>query len=656
MGLVEIKYDWVSIKDIVVPEDRYWSRMESEDYESLKEAVRKLGENFSRLNPIKLATAKADGELMLIDGANRLNAYRELGLEKIFSIIAIYETMQEAEEEARWGSVSENWIRAQREPAQLIELIRKWTIGMEKSQAVQLIIKHTSYTKRYAYMLLEIAGDEEISRKIIEEGLSIYKAIELLREKGKVYISEIISQETEKPEKPIISAREEKIEEIKPSTVISEEIKRKKPTFEEIFQKAVEKLEGHLLRPMNATLKAHMKDALSGLKIMNVDELMYILMAAENNWGKEKSDVIKKAVWIWRKKLDELGDWVKWPTLNYEEILKEAREAVEEEKKARKAERGLFGLQREREPRREPKPKVEVEEKAEKAVREFFEPKPKVEESPETVEAEAIEEERLSKEVLKEEVEKTKEEFRKMLLSYFPGVSETRWVTDDYRMEKIYGELGPLGVRILLEKCIRDIKEIIRPWWSSIKGRIEGPKPYPPEPVFLKKKEEIIETILKKYEAEGKKIIEMREKLGGELWDALHETIKNSTVKVISSHDGRRFLILCEGTPKVLIGVKRDIFVNEGLNRLSEALAWLSEGDCERGGKLGEATVDIIRLNPIYGSVPIGFQPFITGVKCPSCGLLRDHITGLPVNCKCGWPTMEKKYRETPVTGAREVD
>jgi hypothetical protein len=30
---------------------------------------------------------------------------------------------------------------------------------------------------------------------------------------------------------------------------------------------------------MNATLKAHMKDALSGLKIMNVDELMYILMA-----------------------------------------------------------------------------------------------------------------------------------------------------------------------------------------------------------------------------------------------------------------------------------------------------------------------------------------------------------------------------------------
>jgi hypothetical protein len=58
---------------------------------------------------------------------------------------------------------------------------------------------------------------------------------EMLKEKGKVYISEIISQEAEKPRIEEISAKGAIVGEIKPSTAISEEISAKKPSFGGFF-------------------------------------------------------------------------------------------------------------------------------------------------------------------------------------------------------------------------------------------------------------------------------------------------------------------------------------------------------------------------------------------------------------------------------------
>jgi signal transduction protein with GAF and PtsI domain len=84
----------------------------------------------------------------------------------------------------------------------------------------------------------------------------------ILRKALKLIKEEPVTRVT-KPTTEEISAREEKTEEIKHFATIREEIRRKKPTFEEIFQEAVERLGEKLLRPMNATLKAEMEKALS---------------------------------------------------------------------------------------------------------------------------------------------------------------------------------------------------------------------------------------------------------------------------------------------------------------------------------------------------------------------------------------------------------
>jgi len=110
---------------------------------------------------------------------------------------------------------------------------------MERGQAVEVICRHTNYTRRYANMLLDIAGDEEIFRRVIEEGLSIHRAVELLKEKRKVYIEETVSGENEKPKIKEISAKGAIVEEIEPTRKSPKDISAKKPSFGEIFERAV---------------------------------------------------------------------------------------------------------------------------------------------------------------------------------------------------------------------------------------------------------------------------------------------------------------------------------------------------------------------------------------------------------------------------------
>jgi len=388
-----------------------------------------------------------------------------------------------------------------------------------------------------------------------------------------------------------------------------------------------------------------MEDALRGLKIMNVDELKYILLAAENNWGKEKSEVQKKAVWIWRRKLDELGDWKKWHTLDYKEILEEAREEVEAEKKARKAEVSFREVYREPRPRAEKPRAVEVEKPPRVEVEE---PRP----SPTPVVEEAGVSEEYEKAVEAED-KRVGEELRKMLISFFPKAGDPWILVGDLKIKRILDEVGLLGMRIVLSRSYWRLREVLTPREPLIKIKKLGV--FPPQPLIRLRKDEVVSIIAETYEAEREKIVEVISKLGEDVCQALYDTLKNSDIYPLDSQDGRRYLILCRQTPKVVIGVKRDIFMNEGANRLSEALAWISPGDREVGENVGEAKLSIVRASPKY-SPPAYFRAYVAGMVCPNCRrLLTDHITGLPVNCACGWPTIESQYQKGVLKGAREV-
>ncbi|MEM1743130.1 MAG: ParB N-terminal domain-containing protein, partial [Nitrososphaerota archaeon] len=127
--LKTVKNDWVDVKDIIVPVDRYWSKLTEEEKEFIIESIRKLGEKALLSHPILLTKAERSKNMILADGFNRYDAAKKLGLTRVYASIEVYETEEEAVEVAKWKSLGENWIRGQRDPAQLIEKVKNWTSG-----------------------------------------------------------------------------------------------------------------------------------------------------------------------------------------------------------------------------------------------------------------------------------------------------------------------------------------------------------------------------------------------------------------------------------------------------------------------------------------------------------------------------------------------
>jgi hypothetical protein len=364
--------------------------------------------------------------------------------------------------------------------------------------------------------------------------------------------------------------------------------------------------------------------------------------------------VIKKAVWIWRRKLDELGDWVKWHSLDYEQILREAREAVEEEKREKKAERGFFGFHREREPRREPKPKVEVEEKAEK-------PKPIPVEVEEEVE-EAVKPEASLEEELKKLDSKLIERARKeaifVLWASFDsrtlGSPESRWhVVNDERLYDMYREAGELGTRMVFEKSIGKLRKVMLAekggkYWYPLYKSFDDPKA----------RDGAVKVILETYKECRDEIIMMRDKLRGEVWDALARTLRDATPFPIG--DGRA-LILTD-TLDVIIAKRRE---NEGYiriegkdgriigyKRLSEVLATLTKENTRivRSYEMPlPRKVKRLVISPkSFPGVEDPGKIEIVVPQCLNCGeIMRDGFTDLPHVCsECNSPAKEHRLYE----------
>ena len=135
----EVKYDWVEADKVSVLDERYYSTLSDTELEALRQVIMERGKKFSLENPIKVNAT--DGAPILRDGLNRLRIFRELGYKRIYAIIRVFEREDEAVEDAKWGSIEDNWHRGQRDLRQLLEFVKKWTTGMELSKAVKTLME-----------------------------------------------------------------------------------------------------------------------------------------------------------------------------------------------------------------------------------------------------------------------------------------------------------------------------------------------------------------------------------------------------------------------------------------------------------------------------------------------------------------------------------
>ena len=184
-----VKYDWVDVDKISVLDERYYSPLSDVELEALRRVIRERGEEFSLENPVKVNAANGGGPLILRDGFNRLKIFRELGYKRIYAIIRVFEKEEEAVEDAKWGSIEDNWHRGQRDPKQLIELVKKWTADMDEGEVAKLLIGR-GFSRSYAYDLVGIVRDEELSEKVVDGEISLRRAIELIRERKSKIVSD----------------------------------------------------------------------------------------------------------------------------------------------------------------------------------------------------------------------------------------------------------------------------------------------------------------------------------------------------------------------------------------------------------------------------------------------------------------------------------
>jgi len=250
-----------------------------------------------------MASWRPPGALILRDGLNRLSIFRELGYKRIYAIIRVFERMDEAVEAARWGSIEDNWHRGQRDPRQLIQLVRRWTTGMELSKAVKTLMER-GFSRHYAYHLMSVVRDEDLYSRVASGELSIHKAIELASKKGLEEGGIVtVTMEEEKPGEGVISGKEALPELHKITQIQSEEISAKKPRKTEISKKG-----GGRGRPrregvpgLTARLRDELERAFKALGIEDESERELLMSEAAEVLGPYPVDTQSKAVRRWRE-------------------------------------------------------------------------------------------------------------------------------------------------------------------------------------------------------------------------------------------------------------------------------------------------------------------------------------------------------------------
>jgi transcriptional regulator with XRE-family HTH domain/predicted RNA-binding Zn-ribbon protein involved in translation (DUF1610 family) len=655
---------WESLSRIEVPKIRVYTRKSPEKEESIRSAVRRNPEVFFHRSPLVVTRSAESGRLFLGDGADRLKIAIEERVPRVMLSIEEYETDSEAYEAAQDDSYRMNEDRGDVVAYSVVELIRE---RHQKGMTVKEIAERYDKSESYIYNILAVARDEELMKLLREEKITLHEAIkaaynpELKRELTEKFIKTMtVIEEPEKSRIEEILAKGAIVGEIKPLAAIGEEISARKPSFEEIFDEAVERVEARLQRPMNATLKAEMRNALQGLGLSSLDDIEYILLNAENNWGKEKSDVIKKAVRIWRRRVGELESPAMWGSISFEEVLEEAREAAEEER-ARRAEREAYWGPRAGRPaatRAGPKPAASARESMVEA-----RPAPGVEEA-------GVEEPRPSAEymeakrrILPARRVEARTVLMELLMREFPWAGDPSILANEFI--GIYDEAGPIGTLITLKLAMPRLMKILKP--SRPPPRAIGWLSIVESAPFYKKRNEVINAIYQTYQENRDKILEAVARHKEEEARVLLEVFKSVEPRIVEHESGHKtYLYFVPEKPMVALVVDKEVYVTlrdvegekgakrrERRVRVQEALAerrflgvrwWINKG--------AVAKTEEVRVL----ESPEGLGVF----ECPGCGeVARDLYTGLPFIChKCLWPipfdSLPYQLRDSRRRGAQQ--
>jgi hypothetical protein len=648
---------WESLSKIEVPKIRVYTKKSQEKEESIRNAIRKNPEVFFHRSPLVVTRSAESGRLFLGDGADRLKIAMEEKVPKVMLSIEEYETDSEAYEAAQDDSYRMNEDRGDVVTYSVVELIRE---RYQKGMTVKEIAEKYDKSESYIYNILAVASDKELMELLREEKITLHEAVKAAYnpELKKGLIEKFIKtpmtviEETKKPRIEEISAREERIEEIEARWKPLEEISRKEPRFEEIYERAVREAEAELRRKISGTIKYSVKRIAEDLNMRDEEDIRTLLEKAEEILGGEKSDVQQKVLWAWKREAEEEEIGRKWgwgPFTLKEALSRILREVKKGEYAGAKPTVSTYRSVSEARPR--------AEEKAKKVARELLEPKHKVEEAVEVKPAEASLEEEFRK-LDSKLIEGAKKEAIFVLWASFgdPSVSSPKelwYVVNDERLYDMYREAGELGTRMVFEKSIENIRKILvgrrggKDWLTLYKA-FDDPKV----------RDEAVKVILETYRECRDEIIMMRDKLRGEVWDALVRTLRNATPFPIG--DGRA-LILTD-TLDVIIAKRRE---NEGYiriegkdgriigyKRLSEVLATLTEENTRivRSYEMPlPRKVKRLVISPkSFPGVEDPGKIEIVVLQCSNCGeIMRDGLTDLPHVCgECNSPAKEHRLYE----------
>ena len=582
----KVEYGWIPVDSITVPYERYWSRLSGDELEALKEVIRKRGPDFSLEHPITVNAERRRKRHVLRDGHNRLQAFRELGYRKIYAIIRIFDDDREALEDARWGSIEDNWHRGQRDPKQLIELVKKWTAGMELSEAVKTLTER-GFSRSYAYQLVGITRNDQLYDKVIKGELTIHDAVKCLT----------VRQPEEKPGKGVISEKEAISEFHKPPQTRRREISAKKAGKREISRKGGrprrEKIPG-----LTARLRDELERAFKALRIEDESTRTMLMSEAAEVLGSYPVEIQSKAVKKWR----EGGG-----SMSFQQALQEVKKAEKEEEPEKEYTEG-----------RPQKPEgVEGEEVG-------------VEKPTEVLPQQAL----LKVEVKssEERIKECAEYFEKYLVACGVPKDIAAIIADHEQVKQIYKEVGatPLNFESLLyaagwKKIVLDILNLKEGKKSLTKQLIS--KRLPKLVEELRKNLDLVRKRVSGSELQKSEILEDFRKL----LDAESKALPNGSLLVYSD---------------VPIRVVRplNIFLTDDFAkhlRLQEALANLTDniGGYEkiRGA---EEKLQIAEVSPDV--VGFGYHAYVAVPLCPNCKKpLTCSVCGAPVNCKCGWPSIK---------------
>jgi ParB/RepB/Spo0J family partition protein len=165
----QLKATEVDPHTLIIPEERIWSEFTEEELSLFKTSIQNKGIEL----PIK--AIKVNGELVVVDGANRIKAAIEYGIQKV-PVVWRTGTLEEVEEE----NLFLNYTRGRSDPVHMIAVVGRLYEKLEGD--FQELITRTGFSKGYLSKLLKIAtAHRSIFEALSRHEITIESAYQLSR-------------------------------------------------------------------------------------------------------------------------------------------------------------------------------------------------------------------------------------------------------------------------------------------------------------------------------------------------------------------------------------------------------------------------------------------------------------------------------------------